>query len=105
MKILMKILKILKIPKNSKLFNSCPKSFNKKTHPTQTLIWIAVQQQGDDVHGLLGQKQWKDDTLIANVPQQLVLVGTGEWRLADQHLVEQHTEAPPVHRVVVFDAL
>lgn len=42
---------------------------------------------------------------ITNRPEELVFVATAEWRLTDQHLVEQHTERPPIDILIVFFTL
>ena len=43
--------------------------------------------------------------VVADAVEEVVLVVAVEGRLTDHHLVEQHAEAPPVHRAVVLLAL
>ncbi len=42
--------------------------------------------------------------VVQDAVEQVVLVVPVERRLADQHLVQQHAERPPVHRRVVLPA-
>ena len=43
--------------------------------------------------------------LVADGPEELVLVAAVEGRLADHHLVEEDAERPPVDAVSVLQAL
>lgn len=47
-------------------------------------------------------KPWN---FITNRPEEFVLIAATEWRLTDQHLVEQHTERPPIDILIVLFAL
>lgn len=47
-------------------------------------------------------KPWN---FITNRPEEFVLIAAAEWRLTDQHLVEQHTERPPIDILIVLFAL
>ena len=52
--------------------------------------------------GLLGEEPGEVGLLVADGPEQLVLVAPVEGGLPDQHLVEQDAEAPPVDAVGVL---
>lgn len=54
------------------------------------------------VLGLLLEPARVEGTVHADGVEQLLLVLPVEGRLADQHLVEEHAEGPPVHGVVVL---
>ena len=43
--------------------------------------------------------------LVADGPEELVLVAAVEGRLPDQHLVQEDPERPPVHAVRVLQPL
>lgn len=51
---------------------------------------------------LLGEIVREPRYLVADRPEQLVLVAATERRLADEHLVHQHTERPPVDGLIVL---
>ena len=54
--------------------------------------------------GLPGEESGEVWLLIADRPEQLVFVAPVERRLANEHLVQQHAEAPPVDAVRVLHA-
>lgn len=54
------------------------------------------------VLGLLLEPARVEGTVHADGVEQLLLVLPVEGRLANQHLVEEHAEGPPVHGVVVL---
>lgn len=45
---------------------------------------------------------WHVGPLVANAPEQVILVATGKGRLADEHFVKENPERPPVDALVVF---
>ena len=47
----------------------------------------------------------EEGLLVADRPEELVLVAAVERRLAHHHLVQQDPERPPVHAVRVLHAL
>ena len=61
--------------------------------------------QHQQLLGLLGEEAGEVGLLVADRPEQLVLVAAVEGRLADEHLVEEDTEGPPVHAVGVLHPL
>ena len=61
--------------------------------------------QKQQLLGLLGEEAGEVGLLVADRPEQLVLVATVERRLPDQHLVEEDAKGPPVHAVAVLQAL
>ena len=64
-----------------------------------------VAHQKQQLLGLLGEEPREVGLLVADRPEQLVLVAPVERRLPDQHLVEQDAEGPPVHAVRVLHPL
>ena len=61
--------------------------------------------QKQQLLGLLGEEAGEVSLLVADRPEQLVLVATVERRLPDQHLVEEDAKGPPVHAVRVLHPL
>lgn len=57
-----------------------------------------LAQHSDRIFGYVVRIPWY---LIADGPEQLVLVAAAERRLADQHFVQQHAERPPVDGLIV----
>ena len=52
--------------------------------------------------GLPGEEPGEVGLLIADGPEQFVLVTAVEGRLTDQHLVQEDAKGPPVHTVGVL---
>ena len=73
-------------------------------HP-EPLGGVLLEQQQQDVLGLAGEKPREVGGLVTNGPEQLVLVAAVEGALANEHLIEEDAEAPPVHAVGVLHAL
>ena len=67
--------------------------FNSTTHQLQHVLCLPAQEPR--VVGLL----------VADGPEELVLVAAVEGRLPDHHLVEEDAERPPVDAVGVLQAL
>ena len=61
--------------------------------------------QLQDVFGLAAEEPREVGLLVADGPEELVLVAAVEGRLPDHHLVEEDAERPPVHAVRVLQAL
>ena len=55
--------------------------------------------------GFFSQEFGEKYSFITNGPEQLVLVTAVEGALADEHLVEEDPEAPPVDAVSVLHSL
>ena len=55
--------------------------------------------------GLAAEEPREVGLLVADGPEELVLVAAVEGRLADHHLVEEDAERPPVHAVRVLQTL
>ena len=66
---------------------------------------VLLEQQQEDVLGLAGEEPGEVRGLVTNGPEQLVLIAAVEGALADEHLVEEDPEAPPVDAVSVLHAL
>ena len=64
-----------------------------------------LPHQEQQLFRLLGEESWEVSLLVADRPEQLVLVAPVERRLTDQHLVEEDAEGPPVHAVRVLHPL
>ena len=65
----------------------------------------ALTHQQQNLFCLLGEKAGEVGLLVADGPEQLILVAPVEGRLPDKHLVQEDTEAPPVHTVRVLHPL
>ena len=55
-----------------------------------------------DVAGVLGQPAGVEGIVGADGLEQFLLVVPVKGRLANQHLVQQHPERPPVHRGAIL---
>lgn len=56
----------------------------------------------EDVLGVLGEPAGVGGVVSANGQEELLLVVAVERRLADEHLIQQHPERPPVHGAAVL---
>ena len=68
------------------------------------MIVVKNPYQLENVFRLPAEEPREVGLFVADRPEQFVLVTAVEGRLADQHLVEQHAEGPPVHAVRVVEA-
>ena len=66
---------------------------------------LSHNHQLQDVFGLPTQEPGEVGLLVADGPEELVLVAAVEGRLPDHHLVEEDAERPPVHAVRVLQTL
>lgn len=57
-----------------------------------------VQQGLANVLGLFGHELWVADTVLHDCHEQFLLVFAIERGLTNEHLVEQHSECPPIDR-------
>ena len=69
------------------------------------LFCFSLFYQLQYVLGLPGEEPGEVGLLVADGPEELVLIAAVEGRLPDQHLVEEDPERPPVHTVGVLQPL
>lgn len=55
-----------------------------------------------NVFGVFGEPAGIEGVVCPNGLKQLLFIAAVERRLTGQHLVQQHSERPPVHRAVVL---
>ncbi len=88
----------------SRLEGSFSRSYNNKFSETEHAFWIFYSHQLKYVLGLSAEEPGEVWLLVADGPEELVLVASVEGRLPYQHLVQQDSERPPVHTVGVLQA-
>ena len=63
---------------------------------------VSPAYQHEDIARLDGKEARVVRLLVADGPEEVLLVQAGEGRLANQHFIQKHPERPPVNALVVL---
>ena len=63
---------------------------------TKTLVRLASEEFLQDGDGVARHVDWVEGLVGENGVVDLVFVFTAEWGLLEEHLVDEHSESPPI---------
>lgn len=69
------------------------------------LAGVLFQEADENVGRALAQVPRNERSLVADAPEEFVLVAAGKRRLSRQHFVKQYSKGPPIYCLVVFQPL